>query len=96
MWSAWVSVPQAVEECCRGPGPRESAELLVTRVKEGGLSEEGLLQVLQALKQGSPSLEQLLARVQTHQDTTEKHPGEAITVSVRPGKNWINAGRSPF
>ncbi|XP_061075794.1 zinc finger and BTB domain-containing protein 40 [Conger conger] len=67
---------KVVEECCRDPDPREAAEHLVSRVKEGALSEEGLLKVLQALTQNSPSLEQLLARVYAHQDPSDKHLGE--------------------
>ncbi|KAJ8260290.1 hypothetical protein GJAV_G00179260 [Gymnothorax javanicus] len=65
----------AVLECCGGLDPRENAEHLVTRVKEGGLSEGGLFEVLQALKPSTPNLEQLLAGVQTHQDTTKKLHG---------------------
>ncbi|XP_064161583.1 zinc finger and BTB domain-containing protein 40 [Anguilla rostrata] len=63
---------KVVQECCGGADPREAAERLVTRVEEGELSEGGLLRVLQALEHSSPSLEQLLARVQTHRDATEK------------------------
>ncbi|KAJ8360633.1 hypothetical protein SKAU_G00171580 [Synaphobranchus kaupii] len=70
---------KVLQECCRGMDPREAVEHLLTRVGEegeGGLSEEGLLKVLQALKQSSPSLEQLLTRVQTHRDTTREHFGD--------------------
>ncbi|KAI1890712.1 hypothetical protein AGOR_G00156460 [Albula goreensis] len=70
---------KVVLECCTGKTPQEAVECLMMKIVgegEGGLSEEGLLKLLHALKQNSPSLEQLLARVQRYWDNNKDHKGE--------------------
>ncbi|KAG9353055.1 hypothetical protein JZ751_017631 [Albula glossodonta] len=70
---------KVVLECCTGKTPQEAVECLMMKVVgegEEGLSEEGLLKLLHALKQNSPSLEQLLARVQRYWDNNKDHKGE--------------------
>ncbi|KAG7477672.1 hypothetical protein MATL_G00072140 [Megalops atlanticus] len=68
---------RVVLECCKGKGPREAVEGLLSRAREEGpLSEGGLLKLLQALSHRAPGLQQLLDGILGQSDSAQEPGGE--------------------
>ncbi|XP_030633190.1 zinc finger and BTB domain-containing protein 40 [Chanos chanos] len=70
---------EVVLECCQSTDPRSVMECLFDRVRQGSLSETGLLLLLHQLKKSCPDLSPLLEGLNhTGGDAKEDHSGESL------------------